>query len=196
MKAKVFILTMMATVLATATFASKFPSMIIVNIDEKKALVTLNTGDAKDLEWTVINNEGDILYYKKTQNAESEVKKVFDFSERGDGNYKVCVCFDDNIVYRELIVNRNKMRIGDEVKTHKPVFQYFDEMLTVTCLNPSREKVSLQIYRNGEYFFQHNVGKDLAMHKTFDISGLRNGNYIFVIKDNNGRYEYNLQMGY
>lgn len=196
MKTKVLLSLLIVICFVNHMFAIKLPKMNVTAMNDKKALIELQYANDNDLELTVKNRGGAVLYRKNVKDKESEFKKVFDFSQLRKGDYQISMRYNNCLVYRDLAVFGRELKIGEEIITHKPVFQHSDGIVTVTCLNPSGETVLLSIYRNGKYHSQHTIGNDIAMHKTFDISSLRNGNYEFVVKDYNGQHKYNLSQGY
>ncbi len=188
MKTKIFILTGLAVLIATAGFATKFPTMNVISVDAKKAIVTFEPGAAKSFELTITDQQGQVLYYKKSESTSTDYKKVFDFSELKNGNFNLSINYDNCTISRDLVKENNELTVGDELRLYEPWFSVDGDNLFVTVLNPSLKNVYINVYENGQYVTRKKLGKEMAIHKCFDISKLQDGEYEFVISDWYGEY--------
>jgi len=193
MKTKIILLFICATFFLNALKASEIPSLNVVHVQGKKATLVLKTGEAKNVELSVKDAAGAILYYKKTQNKNGNSQTTFDFSQLQDGVYKVCLNFDSNLVYRSVFISGKEIKMGKEVRSHDPMFLPQDGKILLTCLNPSLKNVRFYVYKNGNLYEENKLGKDFAIHKIIDISELKHGNYEFVLANNDGIYRYELE---
>lgn len=193
MKTKVILLIISASFFFNTLKATEIPSLNISQVQGKKATLVLKTGEVKNVELSVRDATGEVLYYKMTQNTNGSSQITFDFSQLQDGYYKVCLNFNSKLVYRNLFISGKKLTIGKEVRSHHPMFLPLDGQIIVSCLNPSLENVRFYVYKNGNLHSEKKLGKDFAIHKLIDTSELNHGNYEFVLANNDGIYSYELE---
>ncbi len=183
MKTRFFILTLLAAMFTLTGNAAKIPTMKVESVDSGKALVAFDPGVAKNFEVTIKDSRGEILYYKKTETAQTDFKTVFDFSELESGIYTLCINFDNCTIYRDLVMENRKMKVGNEIRTFDPYFRLENDKLYLSHLNPALKNVYLNVYENGEQVDHKKLGNELAIHKCLDLSLLEKGDYEFIVSD-------------
>ncbi len=183
MKTKVFILTALAVLFTTAGFATKFPTMSVVSVDSEKAMVTFEPGAAKSFELKITDQQGQVLYYKKSESTSTDYKKVFDFSELKSGNFNLSINYDNCSISRNLVKENDQLTIGSELRLYEPWYRIEGDKLLVTHLNPSLKNVYMNIYENGQYVTRKKLGNEMAINKCIDISKLEGGEYQFILTD-------------
>lgn len=190
MKTKVLLLTVLATFLASATFATKLPSMNIVPVKAEKTILEIENGEASHFELTVVNSNNEILYYKKSETPVENYKTVFDFSNLDNDCYHVSLSVGNWTLGRQLTVKGNRIEVGNEVRFAAPVFSYNDNQLDVSFLNMGQKNVFLNIYKEGEHVAGRKLGNEICLQKSFDLSKLDKGLYEVTINDKFKEYSY------
>lgn len=190
MKTKTLFLFVLATFLASATFATKLPSMNIVPIKVDKTILAFENGEAAHFELSVSNNENEILYYKKSETPVENYKTTFDFSNLENGCYHVTLTFGNWTLDRELTVKGSQINVGKEVRLAAPVFLFKDNMLQVSFLNMGQKNVFLNIFKDGDHVAGKKLGNEVCVQKVFDFSKLDKGLYEVVLNDKYKSYSY------
>jgi len=190
MKTKTWVLTALAFFIVAIGSATDFPKMSIVPVEDEKALVAFEASDATPLEITLTNYDGEIVYFKRTKERFSEYKKIFDFSELGDGEYGVCVNYGNKSVNRTIVVEKEKMTVGALNYLYEPCFLMKGNKLNVSFFNCPEKQVYLNIYQEGKHISGVKLGKDLAIQKCVDLSKLKKGEYEIVLSDQFKDHKY------
>lgn len=194
MKTKTWVLTALAILVVATGFATDFPKMNVVQFDGDKALVAYNANEATPLEITLSNKKGDILYFKRTKERHSEYKKVFNFSQLGDGEYTVCMNFGNRSVSRAIKVKGDDITVGATQRLYEPCFKLEDGKLDISMYNGPQKRVYVNIYRNGKHVEGINLGHDLAIQKRLDLTQLKAGKYEVVVTDFYKDHKYIAQL--
>lgn len=189
MKTKL-ILTVLAVIIAAAGFAQGKSEFKVTPAGTDQVKVTFNAFQAIPIELTLTDADGNIMYYNRTDGESTSMKKILDFSEVKNGSFQVSLNYGNCTYNTGLEVTRGAIAIGEEVRTMAPFFKYENDRLMVSCLNPSLKNVYLSVYQNGQYVTSNKLGKELAIHKSFDLSKLEKGNYEIVLSEKNGSHTY------
>lgn len=183
MKTRFWVCTTLAFFIVAIGSASDFPKMNVVPVEAEKALVAFSSSEASPLEITLTNSEGEILYFKRTKQRYSEYKKIFDFSELGEGKYCVCVNFGNQSINRKINVQKEGIEVGQAQRLYEPYFCLKDRMLSVSFFNCPCEPVYVNIYHHGRHIKGINLGKEMTVQKYLDLSRLKKGEYEVVLTD-------------
>lgn len=194
MKTKFWTLTVLAFLIVAVGYATEIPQMNVVKSEKQKALVAYKANFNSTLEVTLTNNEGEILYFKRTQNPQSEYRKVFDFSELGNGKYNVSINYGNQSINRELTIKKNKMEIGTAKRMYEPFLTTKDGKLNLSHLNVPMKNVYLNIYNKGEHVSGANLGKQMTIQKCIDVSALQKGEYEVVVTDHFNDHRFFVQL--
>jgi hypothetical protein len=190
MKTKVLFLFVLATFLATATFATNLPSMKITPVKADKTILSFENNKAVNFELTVSNFENEIIYYKKSEAPVENYKAAFDFSNLENGSYHVTLTVGNWTLDRKLTVKGSQIEVGEEVRLAAPVFLFEDNMLQVSFLNMGQKNVFLNIYKGGDHVTGKKLGNEICVQKVFDLSKLNKGLYEVVLTDKYKTYTY------
>ncbi len=183
MKRTKWIITTLAFFIVAVGFATETPKMNIIPVENEKALIAFNSGKPTLIELTIKNDDGDILYFKRSEKRVSEYQEIFDFLELGNGDYNVCLNYGNRSINRDLHVLKKEIIVGAAVQMYEPYFTFKNERLNVSFLNISQKNVFLNIYKDGEHLSKSRLGKDMTIQKCFDLSKLDKGDYKVVITD-------------
>ncbi|MCY1722442.1 hypothetical protein OU798_18985 [Prolixibacteraceae bacterium Z1-6] len=194
MKTKTWVLTALAFFIVAIGFATDFPKMNVVPIEADKAMIAYKSVESTPLEITLINCDGEILYYQKTKERYNEYQKILDFSQLGDGDYCVCVNFGNRSISRTVNVNHETIKVGAAQHLFEPYFCMKEGMLDVSFFNCSQKQVYLNIYKNGKYVNGLKLGKDLTIQKRLDLRNLKYGEYEIVLTDVFKDHKYIAQL--
>uniref|UniRef100_UPI003217AC91 hypothetical protein n=1 Tax=uncultured Draconibacterium sp. TaxID=1573823 RepID=UPI003217AC91 len=151
MKTRTWILITMAFFIVATGFATDYPKINVVPVEKDKAMVAYQSSESSPLEITLTDNDGDILYFKKTKKSYYEYRKTFDFSMLRDGEYNVCVNFGNRSISRSIHVKNESITVGVSQRLFEPCFSMKEGMLDVSFFNCAQKQVYLNIYKDGEY---------------------------------------------
>ena len=193
MKTNIFMMTAIAVLFVTSAFATKLPSVKVVSLKPEKALVTFEADDAKQVELTLKDQTGAILYYKRTTEATTSHKTLLNFSEMEDGLFTLITAYDNCKIVRQLELENQQVKVGGEMRAYDPFFNFKDNKLYVSCLNPSLHNIYLSIYEDGKRISRSRLGKDMTIHKSYDLARLQKGDFEFVVSDHYGEYSFYVQ---
>ncbi|MEN8117344.1 MAG: hypothetical protein ABFS16_10215 [Bacteroidota bacterium] len=194
MKTKTWVLTALACLIVAIGFATDFPKMNVVPVEAEKALVAFESVEPSPLEITLTTDDGEILYFKRTEKRCTEYKKIFNFSELGEGNYCVCINFGNRSIARKVDVTKDDIKVGPPQRLYEPYFCMKGDKLNVSFLNCSQKQVYVNIYREGQHVTGVKLGKDLAIQKCLDFSKLESGEYEIVLTDCFKDHKYIAQL--
>ncbi len=183
MKAKNWVITALAFFIVSLANATDTPKMNVVSLGTQKALVSFKSPTAATLEITITNNSGEIVYYKKSEAKLNEYRKIFDFSELGNGNFNVCLDYGLYSINRDLQVSKKTIIVGPAEKLFEPYFFIKNGRINMSFLNVAQKNVHMEVYKNGEYISSTSLGKDMSLQKSIDLSKSGKGNYEIVISD-------------
>ena len=98
----------------TTAFAAGNLNVNIVPLSADKAVVAISSLTDSNLKISVEDELGRIIYYKETAEPAGDYRKVFDFSDLEEGQYKLSVESDKLTTKREFEINNGKISVGDE----------------------------------------------------------------------------------
>lgn len=193
MKTKYWVATTLALLVAATANATEIPKMNIVNSGNEKAIVMFNSPTALPIEVSICSETGEMVYYWKSEKPENRLSQDFDLSEIGTGKFNVCINYGGQSINRELVVQKNGIKVGPLVQLYEPYFQFEDDQLKVSFLNAVQKNVYLNIYKEGEHITGVKLGKNMDIQKCIDFSKLENGKYRVILSDNFKDHNYIVQ---
>lgn len=194
MKTKCGTLTVLAILIVAIGYATEIPKLNIVKTKDQKALIAYKADFINTLEVTVTNDDGDILYFKRTKNPQSEYSKVFDFAEVGNGDYHVSVNYGNQSINREINISKKGLKVGEAERMYEPFVVLKNGKINVSHLNVPMKNVYLNIYNKGEHVSGVNLGKQMTIQKCIDMTGLQKGKYELVLKDHFNEHRFFVQL--
>lgn len=183
MKTRTWILTILAFFIVSVGFAAEFPTMNVIPVEENKAMLAYNAPSAATLEITLSDCNGTVLYFKKTSEQKKELNQIFDLSELEDGRYCMSVNYGNKSISRNLMINGDKIEVGEPMRCFEPYFTLEKKMLNISFYNSPQKQVYVNIYKNGAHVNGFKLGKDLTIQKRLDLSRLDAGEYEVVVSD-------------
>lgn len=183
MKTKTWVVTALAFFIGAIGYATDFPKMNIIPIEDETVMLAYQSTEATPLEITLTNHQGEILYFKRTRKRYNAYQKVFDFSKLEEGLYCICINFGNRSISRNITLEKEELAIGQAQRMFEPYFCLSDKKLNVSFFNCPQKPVYINIYQNGRHIQGINLGSKLAIQKRLDLSRLKKGEYEIVLSD-------------
>lgn len=192
MKTNHLVLAMLAIFFVTTGFAAKNPQMYIKASEGKKIQVMVESEKALPFEIEITAKNGGFVYQWKSDSPVTEAKTQFDLSQVGQGDFTVSLNYGANSVNRDLRISKKSIEVGEPVYSYEPLFSFKDNILKVSYLNLSNDKVFLKVYKQGEYFAGLNLGSRIDIQKAIDFSTAGKGEYHIVLTDDKNEHFFSL----
>lgn len=183
MKTKYWVVTTLVLFIAAISNATEIPKMNIEANNLGKAKVTFESPNPMPVEVTVVNRNGQILYYWKSETAQNKVSHQMDFSKLGNGTFDVCLNFGGQSISRKLCIKKDEMKIGPAEKMYEPYFRFEGEQLKVSFLNASQKNVYLNVFEDGQHVTGIKLGNSMDIQKCLDLSQLKKGSYEIILTE-------------
>ncbi len=189
MKTKQLALVLLAVAFTVSAVATEIPKMNIVAVDESKAYVAAITSPDFASEVSIITENGEVVYYKKSK-AANEFKSILDLSQLNDGMYTVKLKTGKVSTQRNLEINHGKVAVKQLQTKVDPFFAYDGKMLKLTFLNYDQNDVSMLVYNGSKLVGEFKLGDNFNIQRAFDVSNLVKGEFHFVLGGTDEGYSY------
>jgi hypothetical protein len=166
----------------------------IVPMTAEKAVVEISSAAASNFQISISNSKGEVVYYNETDEESSDYRKVYDFSDLENGNYKLSVTIENQTTERLFSINNKNLAVGKEKNSMKPFFSYKDDILKLSYLNFSEKNMNLDFYNGNDLVYSHKIDNQFTVNKGFDLSKLDKGNYSVVLSADDKTYTYNVNV--
>lgn len=166
----------------------------ILPINSETAVVAISNAQASNFQISIANNKGEVVYYKETDSESIDYRKIFDFSELENGDYKLLVTVDVATTEREFSIQNHSIAVGKEKSHIEPFFAYKDGILKLSYLNFSEEKLNLNFYNENELVYTKAIGDGFSVQEGFNLSRLDKGDYSVVLSTNDKSYTYHVEV--
>ena len=166
----------------------------ILPLTNEKAVVAISNANIGNFQISIENDKGEVVYYKETDEASDDYRKIFDFSNLEDGDYKLTASVDGLTTERSFKIDRKNIAVGKEKTEMEPYFAYKEGVLLLSYLNFSEENLSLNLYDNNDLVYTKELGNKFNVNEGFDMSKLANGEYTVVLSTNDKSYNYNVEV--
>ena len=143
-----------------------------------------------NLEVEIRDADGLVYYNEVLTDAKSYLKR-FEMKLLPNGNYFIEISDDHTIRTYNFELFDNKLSFDQKAFTEefKPIVVENENFIDLNFLNISGKKTSVYIFdENQDILFQERIKSDLSVHKRYDISELKSGNYTIVINNNGRRF--------
>lgn len=181
-------------VVANTVFAGGNLKLNIVPLDAEKALVAISSLTGDNLQVSVKDNFGRIVYYKETVAPVNDYRKVFNFSELEDGYYTLEVVSEKLTTEREFQMRAGKIKVGAEKTSLEPFFAYEDGLLKCSYLNFNKERTSLYFMKDSELLYSKEIGRNFTVSEALNLSKLDEGTYTAVLSSGEKEYTYPIEI--
>lgn len=193
MKTKIWAYIVLAFFVAGAASATELPKLNVVQVEENAALVAYRSPGKAPLQVTLARTNGEILFYKQTKH-QSEFKKIFNFSELGDGEFRISINYGNQSINRKVTIKGEEIAVSEATFGYEPFFRVNDRKIVVSFLNTLEKPVVVTIYQNGKHIDRINLGRDLCIQKALDFSNLKRGIYELVLSDDVKDYVFETKI--
>lgn len=191
MKTKQLTVLLLAVAFALSATAKEIPRMNVVAVDKTKTLIAAVTNPKVSAEVSVIAEDGEIVYYKKTK-AAPEFRSVLDLSELKNGTYTMKLKTGKEYAQRKVELKDGTVRVLNLKQEVKPFFAYDGDMLKLSYLNVNKNDVSVSVYNGSKLVYELYLGDRVNINRAFDVSKMVKGKYDFVLAGNNQTYNYQI----
>jgi len=179
---------------ANTLFAAGNLKINMLPVNAEIAVVTISSISNSNLNITIADENGRIVYFKENSNAGEIYRKVFDFSVLEDGTYRFTVVSDDITAERQFEKSHRMIAVGEEKTTLEPVFGYENGILRCTYLNFTKEDMTLYFFKNNEIIYTKSIGRDFNLQEALNLSKLDKGKYEVVLFAGGKRFAYPVQV--
>ena len=163
-------------------------------VNHEIAVVTISSISNSNLNLTIADEDGKIVYFKENSNSGEIYRKVFDFSVLEDGIYRFTVVSNNITAERQFEKSHRVIRVGEEKTTLEPVFGYKAGILRCTYLNFTKEDLALYFFKNKELIYTKSIGRKFNLQEAFNLSKLDKGKYEAVLYAGGKRFSYPVQI--
>jgi hypothetical protein len=163
-------------------------------INSEKAVVAISNAEASNYQISIVNDKGEVVYSKQTDEETMDYNKVFDFSNLENGDYKLVATVNRLTTERAFYVNNKTILVGKEKNMIEPYFTYKNGTLKISYLNFSQEKLNLNFYTENEMVYSDVIGDSFSIQKGYNLSKLEKGSYSVVLSTVDKAYTYNVNV--
>jgi len=164
----------------------------ILPLKDEKAVVAISSAAASNFQISIANDKGEVVYYNETGAENNDYRKVFDFADLENGNYKLSVTVDLLTTERSFSIKNKSIVVGKEKNMLEPFFGYKDGILKLSYLNFSEKNMNLNLYSGNDVVFSQKIGNQFCVNKGFNLSKLDKGSYSVVLSTDDKTYSYNV----
>jgi hypothetical protein len=179
---------------ASNLFAAGNLKLNIRPINDEKALVSISSLTDSNLNITITDDRGNVVYYQESDGQGGAYRQVFNFSELENGTYNMKVVSDDIATERQIQKTDDSISVGAEKTTLKPFFGVEDNILRCSYLNFSNAGTELHFYGNGQELYTKKIGNGFTIQEALDLSKLTKGQYSVVLTSGNEQFTYNIEI--
>jgi hypothetical protein len=168
---------------------------ILTGVNDR-AMVSVTNATESLFEIQILDQSGDLLYYKSTHKPSKQYADIFDFSTLNDGQYTMTVSLGKETEIANLEKRAGKLFVVDQRKELEPFFALKEKQLDITFLNYDKEDVTLYVYdnRTNELIHQEDLKNGFSINHAIDFSRLGRGDYDAVIATDSQYYTYEVNI--
>jgi|GEM_PF-421363 len=177
---------------ATVVTAVEKPKTNVQSVNENQFLVAIETPEASAMEVTINDGNGDIVYYKQSNKANTSYKKIFDVRNLENGEYSIELKTKGMISKRDLVIADDRIYVGkaDKAQLIAPYIGLDNEKLVFTHLNFENEKYQLGIYGETGLVYEGTLENASPINAGFDVSKLKAGKYEVILHSDTREFSY------
>lgn len=187
------IATMIFAVVTMVATAVEKPKMHVIPVTADRAVVALTNENPARFEITMKDQDGRVVYYKKTSETSTDYRKVFDFSDLEKGTYELSFKINNTLIKRNIEIENGAIQVSDSELRFDPYFKMDGNVLKLSYLNFDENELLLSLFKNNDVVYQSFIGKEFNTLRGFDLSKLENGRYEVVLADGNNEYSYTVE---
>ena len=166
----------------------------ILPLSNEKAVVAISNANIGNFQISIENDKGEVVYYKETDDKGNDYRKIFDFSNLDNGDYKLSATSDNFTTERSFKIKNKTIAVGKEKNMMEPFFAYKDGVLKLSYLNFSEENLSLNFYDKNNLVYSKDLGYKFDVNEGFNLKKLDKGSYSVVLSTDDKTYSYNVNV--
>jgi hypothetical protein len=192
---KLFLVIMLAVLSAGTVMATGNLRMNISSGEKDEAVVEISNLKTSVFQIDVKDENGEVIFYKKTKVPSTNYKRVYDFSRLDDGTYSMTVKIDRELTEKRFDIRNGQVNVLAEKKVVEPFFVHDNQQFKMSYLNFSGDDVKLFVYDNNRNeIYKKDFSSDFTIHHGLDLSKLPRGNYEFVLSSGNEIFDYKIRL--
>lgn len=173
--------------------ASEKPRLDVYPLSSDKAVVSFTSIQPSRIEVSVKSDDGTTVYYKQVKRANSDYRKIFDFSSLENGKYGLSFKLNGMMVKRSLEINDNAIQIGSSELRYDPFFKFDGNVLKLSYLNFDQNNLRLIFLKDKEVVYESTLGREFNTVRGFDLSKIQKGRYEVVLADGTNDFYYSIE---
>lgn len=181
MKTKNLIFAFVALLFAANVFATETSKMNVTPMDETKLLIAVIPDAQTANEISILNQSGDLMYFKRLKKGSAGYKRVYDLSQLVNGDYEVRLKYGKTSLTKTININDGVISLVEEKQEIPPHFLKADGGVNLTYLNFAEKNVFISVYKQGQLLQITNLGSDFTIHKKINFSALKKGKYDILL---------------
>lgn len=193
MKTKKILITVLAVAIVTIASATDLSKMVVNPLNADQLVVSIINDKVSDFEISVIDKNGDLVYFKQSDKPISSYQKIIDVQNLENGKYNMILKVNDTSVEKDFTIATSKIFLGESELSIDPYFNFDGKDLKFSYLNFKNENFRLKIYDENELIFKTKIGNDITIHSGYDLSKLEAGNYKAVLTSFDKEYIYQFE---
>lgn len=152
--------------------------------------------DVKKGQVLSVKSENGTKLYTETINNEGNLVKVLDLSYLENGNYKIELEKDFQIIVNHIKVINNQViyEKEDNKVIFKPVVRNQDDLLMISKIAFDKEPLQIAIYYKDEVIFSETVKSESIINRAYKLQEDIEGPYKVVLYNNNRSYTHNFKI--
>lgn len=179
---------------ANTLMASGNLKVNILPLTSETAVVAISNELASNFKINIENENGETVYYKEITDGNRDFRKVFDFSNLENGDYKLSVSVGGSTTEREFHIENKNIAVGKEKSIIEPYFAYKNGVLKISYLNFQEENLNLYFYNRKDLVYTKEIGNHFNVTEGFNLAKLEKGAYSVVLSGENKSYTYTLNV--
>ncbi len=192
MKTRLLFLVAVALIVATNVVAIDLPKMNVVRISDSKTLVAASQEAPAVHQMSIIDERGQVVYYKESKEELPGYKQVFNFSHLDDGAYEIKFKAGRTTLTRSMNVENGLIKAEPQKIEYDPVFALNENTLKVSYLNFEKENVRLKVFNDQDLIYKSELGDEFVLQHGYDLSKLSKGKYNIVLASTNDEYWFSV----
>lgn len=192
-KKLLMIVMVMTTFLSFGNTESGFENSITI-LNKTQLKVAFN--NVKKGQVLTVKSENGTKLYSEVVSTNGNLVKVLDLSRLENGNYKIELDQDYQIIVNEVKVTDNVVKYGaNKGKViFKPVVRTENELLMVSKIAFDEKPLQLAIYYKDKVIYSETLKSDTIIAKAYRLQKEIEGPYKVVLYNNNRSYTHNFKI--
>ncbi len=171
--------------------AGKGDNVSLIPEPDKKVIIDAYNPDMLPMSIEIIDNsQGESQFVTSVKGA-SHYSKLYNLSLLPNDDYTIKVKIGNEDFEKEVKLNRSVPEVVTESTRFEPVFQEGNNSLSLTVLNPEREKVSVSYWAGSDRFFEDDIRTVNSFTRKYNLKELDPGDYSVEVVKGGQYYVHN-----